>query len=111
MIRRGLRLRVFVVAGIAIVVFTAGGGVFLYLRGRWAAQASEAIARDIRNRVYAHLDRFLVEKGQKVARGDIIARSGNSGRSSAPHLHYEVRIGDRPVNPVSYILDSYAGLP
>jgi len=61
--------------------------------------------------VYAHLDRILVEKGQRVGRGDVIARSGHSGRSSAPHLHYEVRIGDRPVNPISYILDSYAGLP
>jgi murein DD-endopeptidase MepM/ murein hydrolase activator NlpD len=58
--------------------------------------------------VYAHLDEILVKKGQKVARGDLIARSGNSGRSSAPHLHYEVRVGGRPVNPASYILDSYA---
>lgn len=58
--------------------------------------------------VYAHLDRFLVEKGARVSRGDIVARSGNSGRSSAPHLHYEVRLGGRPVNPLSYILDSYA---
>jgi murein DD-endopeptidase MepM/ murein hydrolase activator NlpD len=60
--------------------------------------------------VYAHLDRTLVKKGDTVARGDVIGNSGNSGRSSAPHLHYEVRIGDRPVNPISYILDSYAGL-
>jgi murein DD-endopeptidase MepM/ murein hydrolase activator NlpD len=58
--------------------------------------------------VYAHLDEALVQKGDKVARGDIIAKSGNSGRSSAPHLHYEIRIGGRPVNPRSYILDSYA---
>ncbi|MEN8007163.1 MAG: M23 family metallopeptidase [Candidatus Krumholzibacteriota bacterium] len=58
--------------------------------------------------VYAHLDQQLVKKGDKVSRGDIIARSGNTGRSSAPHLHYEIRIGDRPVNPLSYILDSYA---
>jgi murein DD-endopeptidase MepM/ murein hydrolase activator NlpD len=60
--------------------------------------------------VYAHLDRALVEKGARVKRGEVIARSGNSGRSSAPHLHYEVRMGDRAVNPLSYILDSYAGL-
>ena len=60
--------------------------------------------------VYAHLDRALVAKGDLVKRGDFIARSGNSGRSSAPHLHYEVRIGDRSVNPLSYILDSYAEL-
>jgi len=58
--------------------------------------------------VYAHLDETLVKKGQEVARGDVIARSGSSGRSSAPHLHYEVRVAGRPVNPASYILDSYA---
>ena len=58
--------------------------------------------------IYAHLDRVLVEKGQKVARGEVIAHSGNSGRSSAPHLHYEIRLAGRPVNPISYILDAYA---
>lgn len=58
--------------------------------------------------VYAHLDRILVHKGEEVERGDVVARSGNSGRSSAPHLHYEVRLGGRPVNPLTYVLDSYA---
>jgi murein DD-endopeptidase MepM/ murein hydrolase activator NlpD len=58
--------------------------------------------------VYAHLDKILVKKGQQVARGDLIAHSGSSGRSSAPHLHYEIRLAGRPVNPISYILDSYA---
>jgi murein DD-endopeptidase MepM/ murein hydrolase activator NlpD len=58
--------------------------------------------------VYAHLDQQLVKKGDRVKRGDVIALSGNSGRSSAPHLHYEIRIGTRPVNPLAYILDSYA---
>ena len=58
--------------------------------------------------VYAHLSEQLVKKGEKVARGVVIGRSGNTGRSSAPHLHYEIRIGGRPVNPLTYILDSYA---
>lgn len=58
--------------------------------------------------VYAHLSEQLVKKGQQVTRGTVIARSGNTGRSSAPHLHYEIRIGGRPVNPLTYILDSYA---
>ena len=60
--------------------------------------------------VYAHLDEVLVKKGARVQRGDLIGKSGNSGRSTAPHLHYEIRIGGRPVNPLSYILDSYASL-
>ena len=58
--------------------------------------------------VYAHLSEQLVKKGDPVFRGGVIGRSGNTGRSSAPHLHYEIRIGGRPVNPLSYILDSYA---
>lgn len=58
--------------------------------------------------VYAHLDKVLVEKGARVERGAILARSGNTGRSTAPHLHYEIRVGGRSVNPISYILDSYA---
>ena len=51
---------------------------------------------------YAHLNEFLVKKGQKVKRGEIIAYSGNTGKSTAPHLHYEVHIDNKPVNPVHY---------
>jgi murein DD-endopeptidase MepM/ murein hydrolase activator NlpD len=58
--------------------------------------------------VYAHLQEAKVEVGQDVARGDVIALSGNSGRSTAPHLHYEVRVSGRSVNPLTYILDTYA---
>ncbi len=58
--------------------------------------------------VYAHLNRQDVKKGDLVKRGQVIATSGNTGRSTAPHLHYEIRIQGRSVNPVSYILDSYA---
>ena len=52
---------------------------------------------------YAHLNRAAVKKGQKVSRGDVIAYSGNSGRSSGPHLHYEVRKNNIPQNPREYI--------
>ncbi len=58
--------------------------------------------------VYAHLDGFLVKKGDVVVRGQAIGKSGNTGRSTAPHLHYEIRVQGRAVNPVPYILDSYA---
>lgn len=56
--------------------------------------------------VYAHLNSILVRKGDVVRRGDLIAKSGNSGRVSAPHLHYEVHLHGRPVNPAIYILDT-----
>lgn len=58
--------------------------------------------------VYGHLQRAKVKTGQHVSRGDVIALSGNSGRSTAPHLHYEVRVAGRVVNPLTYILDTYA---
>ena len=53
---------------------------------------------------YAHLSRFAVEEGQHVLRGQVIGYVGNSGRSKAPHLHYEVYVKDKPVNPRNYIL-------
>jgi murein DD-endopeptidase MepM/ murein hydrolase activator NlpD len=55
--------------------------------------------------LYGHLSRILVKQGQKVKRGDRIGLVGSTGRSTAPHLHYEVRVGDRIVNPLEYILD------
>ena len=50
--------------------------------------------------VYGHNDRVLAVKGQRVRVGSRIAESGNSGRSSAPHVHYEVRIHGEPINPL-----------
>jgi murein DD-endopeptidase MepM/ murein hydrolase activator NlpD len=52
--------------------------------------------------LYAHLYKSLVRKGQKVRRYDVIALVGNTGKSTGPHLHYEVRLNDRPVDPRNY---------
>ncbi|GAI17727.1 unnamed protein product [marine sediment metagenome] len=52
---------------------------------------------------YAHCQRILVEKGDFVKRGQVIAAVGSTGRSIAPHLHYEVHISGVKVNPKPYI--------
>jgi murein DD-endopeptidase MepM/ murein hydrolase activator NlpD len=54
---------------------------------------------------YGHLKKFLVKRGTQVKRGDDIGLVGNTGRSTAPHLHYEVHLNGIPVNPTKYILN------
>jgi murein DD-endopeptidase MepM/ murein hydrolase activator NlpD len=55
---------------------------------------------------YAHLSKILVHAGQEVHRGDTLGLVGSSGRATAPHLHYEVRIGGAPLNPYRYLANS-----
>jgi len=55
---------------------------------------------------YGHLSHIDVGQGQTVARSQFIGRVGSTGRSTGPHLHYEVRINDEPVNPLQYLLTS-----
>ncbi|MEP0986668.1 peptidoglycan DD-metalloendopeptidase family protein [Ekhidna sp.] len=54
---------------------------------------------------YAQLSSFKIKQGDQVKKGDLIALSGNSGSSTAPHLHYEIQKGDKRVDPMDYITD------
>jgi murein DD-endopeptidase MepM/ murein hydrolase activator NlpD len=56
-----------------------------------------------RETLYGHLNHVLVKIGQKVSRGDILGTMGRSGNATGVHLHYEVRLGGKPVNPQPYL--------
>jgi murein DD-endopeptidase MepM/ murein hydrolase activator NlpD len=53
---------------------------------------------------YAHTSRIFVNVGQRVGRGELIANVGRSGLAEAPHLHYEVHVSGRPVDPLKFVL-------
>ena len=52
---------------------------------------------------YAHMSKFYVHTGQDIRRGELIGAVGTSGRVTAPHLHYEVHVNGRPMNPYQYL--------
>ena len=56
-----------------------------------------------RETLYGHMNHVLVKAGQKVSRGDILGTMGRSGNATGVHLHYEVRLGGKPVNPQPYL--------
>jgi murein DD-endopeptidase MepM/ murein hydrolase activator NlpD len=56
---------------------------------------------------YGHLSQFAVQPGHHLKRGDIIGYVGSTGRSTGPHLHYEVRLNNNPVNPLEYIWNAF----
>ena len=79
-------------------------------KGSTCAMAAAALrAAGLRTGCYTspHLERFNVRAGRRVRRGDVIGFVGSTGRSNAPHLHYEVWLDDKAQDPVHYILDEY----
>lgn len=84
-----------------VVVSKNGGGAGNYVAIRHGRQYMTR---------YMHLKKLLVKPGQKVKRGDRIALSGNTGRSTGPHLHYEVWINQQAVNPLTAKLPRTEGL-
>jgi murein DD-endopeptidase MepM/ murein hydrolase activator NlpD len=58
---------------------------------------------NIRTR-FAHCSRLVVQQGQQVTRNQLIAAVGSTGLSTAPHLHYEIHVNGKPVDPITYVL-------
>ena len=93
--------------------FTAPRGTPVYATGdgviKRADSRSSGYGRHIRidhgygySSLYAHLYKYNVRRGQKVKRGDLIGYVGSTGRSQAPHLHYEVFKDKKRINPVNF---------
>ena len=59
---------------------------------------------------YCHNAKLLVREGQQILRGSVIALSGNTGRSTGPHLHYQLELSDRPVDPLAFRMDLPASI-
>ena len=85
-------------------VGAAGAGTVLYV-GEQSGYGSIVIVRHEGGllTLYAHASALLVRQGERVAAGQPIARVGQSGRTTGPHLHFEVREGTRPRNPLFYL--------
>ena len=86
-------------------VVAAAAGEVVYSDSRLSGYGKLIIIRHGRNlfTAYGHNQRNLVRKGVKVRAGDIIARVGHTGRATGSHLHFEVRQGSTPVNPIAYL--------
>jgi murein DD-endopeptidase MepM/ murein hydrolase activator NlpD len=87
-------------------VVSADGGVVAEVNHGWGGGYGKYIIIDHGGgyrTVYAHLSAINVRAGQKVSQGQLIGRAGNSGQSYGAHLHFEIRINGRSVNPVPYL--------
>lgn len=98
------------------VDFSAPQGTPIYASGAGTVMKTRRSRRGYGNTVtidhgfgystfYAHIKDIKIKKGDKVVRGQIIATVGNTGKSTAPHLHYEVRKNNRTINPIYYFFN------
>jgi len=89
-----------------IQVKASADGVVIY--SGWKSDFGKLVTIDhgygYRTR-YGHLSKIYVKNGQRVKRGDTLGAVGSTGRSTGPHLHYEVKVRGLPVNPKTYLLD------
>ncbi len=91
-----------------VPVYAAAGGTVRYAKRRGGFGLVVAINHGYGyETLYGHMSAMDVKAGQKVERGTKIGEVGNTGRSTAPHLHYEVHIDNMPMNPIDYFFSEY----
>lgn len=91
-------------AGMGSPVRAAARGVVLAAgRESGYGQVVRVVHPDGTVTVYAHMSAALVSVGERVQAGDLVGREGNTGRSTGPHLHFEVRVNGTPVNPLTWL--------
>lgn len=85
-------------------IYATADGVIKFTKNRWTGYGKQVEINHGFGYVtkYAHMQKYIVKKGQKVKRGELIGYLGNSGSSTGPHLHYEVIYNGKKVNPVHY---------
>ena len=91
-------------------VKAAENGVVAYAGNELKGYGNLVLVRHANNWVsaYAHNEEILVKRGDKVRRGQIIAKAGNTGSVSQPQVHFELRKGSRPVDPTKYMSQTQA---
>jgi murein DD-endopeptidase MepM/ murein hydrolase activator NlpD len=92
-------------------VRAAADGIVAF--AEWSGRYGKLVVVDHGNGMqtyYAHLSQFEVLAGQEIRRGEMIGKSGGTGRTTGPHVHYEVRMGGTPVNPYPYLAQSPVSL-
>ena len=90
--------------GVGTTVYAADGGTVI--EAQYSGSYGNVVVIDHQNGQetrYAHNSKLLVKKGDKVYQGQPIAKSGNTGRSTGPHVHFEIRINGEPRNPLNYL--------
>src|SRR5690606_29753107 len=85
-------------------VFATGDGVVIRADANASGYGNHIVIRHGYGyeTLYGHLSKYKAKRGQRVKRGDIIGYVGSTGRSEAPHLHYEVHKGGAVVNPLNF---------
>lgn len=98
-----------IITDVGTDVFATGDGVVDFVGSKGGFGLAVEINHGFGYRtIYAHLSKSLVKEGMKITRGTIIAKTGNSGLSSGPHLHYEVIHNGMNKNPMEFFFDDFS---